>query len=228
MPVFLQDLRYSLRMFRKSPGFALVAVLALAFGIGVNSAIFTLLNAIALRPLPVYNPNEVVTVYQMMQGLRNRNVHGSKAYLSYAEYAAYRDQNHVFTGLAAHASAHLALGGAGARRLTGFIVSCNYFSLLAPSLHIGRGFLPSECGAQGSAPVVVLSHRLWKGQYASDPQILGKTIVLNRGNFTVVGVAPEGFVGASILGARRLGALLRARAVEPGQELLPRRQHELA
>ena len=201
MPVFLQDLRYSLRMFRKSPGFALVAVLALAFGIGVNSAIFTLLNAIALRPLPVYNPGEVVTVYQMMQGLRNRNVHGSKAYLSYAEYAAYRDQNHIFTGLAAHASAHLALGGAGARRLTGFIVSCNYFSLLAPSLHMGRGFLPSECGAQGSAPVVVLSHRLWKGQYASDPQILGKTIVLNRGNFTVVGVAPEGFVGASILGA---------------------------
>ena len=66
---------------------------------------------------------------------------------------------------------------------------------------MGRGFLPSECGAQGSAPVVVLSHRLWKGQYASDPQILGKTIVLNRGNFTVVGVAPEGFVGASILGA---------------------------
>ena len=201
MPVFLQDLRYSLRMFRKSPGFALVAVLALAFGIGVNSAIFTLLNAIALRPLPVYNPGEVVTVYQIMQGLRNRNVHGSKAYFSYAEYAAYRDQNHVFTGLAAHASSHLALGGAGARRLTGFIVSCNYFSLLAPSLHMGRGFLPSECGAQGSAPVVVLSHRLWKGQYASDPQILGKTIVLNRGNFTVVGVAPEGFVGASILGA---------------------------
>ena len=86
-------------MFRKSPGFALVAVLALAFGIGVNSAIFTLLNAIALRPLPVYNPGEVVTVYQMMQGLRDRNVHGSRAYLSYPEYTAYRDQSHVFTGL---------------------------------------------------------------------------------------------------------------------------------
>jgi hypothetical protein len=157
MGVFLQDLRYSLRTFRQSPGFALVAVLALAFGIGVNSAIFTLLNAIALRPLPVHNADEVVTVYQVMQGLRSRNVHGSRAFFSYAEYAAYRDQNHVFSGLAAHASAHLALGGAGSRRLSGFVVSCNYFSLLAPQMHMGRGFFPSECGAQGSAPVVVLA-----------------------------------------------------------------------
>ncbi len=201
MSVFLQDLRYSLRLFRQSPGFALVAVLALAFGIGVNSAIFTLLNAIALRPLPVYKAGEVVTVYQVMQGLRTRNVHGSRTYFSYPEYAAYRDQNHVFTGLAAHASTHLALGGAGARRLTGFVVSCNYFSLLAPALPLGRGFLPSECGAPGSAPVVVLSHALWKGHFAADPQIVGKTIVLNRGNYTIVGVAPEGFSGASLEGA---------------------------
>ena len=201
MSVFLQDLRYSLRLFRQSPGFALVAVLALAFGIGVNSAIFTLLNAIALRPLPVYKAGEVVTVYQVMQGLRDRNVHGSRAFFSYPEYAAYRDQNHVFTGLAAHASTHLALGGAGSRRLSGFVVSCNYFSLLAPTMHIGRGLLPSECGAQGSAPVVVLSYALWKGHFAADPQIVGKSIVLNRGSYTVVGVAPEGFSGASLEGA---------------------------
>src|SRR5258708_15701260 len=103
MPVFLQDLRYSLRMFRKSLGFAVVAVLALAFGIGVNSAIFTLLNAIALKPLPVYRPGDVVTVYQSMEVLRTRNTHGSRAYLSYPEDAAYRDPNHVFSGLAAHA-----------------------------------------------------------------------------------------------------------------------------
>ncbi len=201
MSVFLQDLRYSLRLFRQSPGFALVAVLALAFGIGVNSAIFTLLNAIALRPLPVYKAGEVVTVYQVMQGLRNRNVHGSRAFFSYPEYAAYRDQNHVFSGLAAHSSTHLALGGTGSRRLSGFVVSCNYFSLLAPTIHIGRGFLPSECGAQGSTPVVVLSYALWKGHFAADPQIVGKSIVLNRGSYTVVGVAPEGFSGASLEGA---------------------------
>ena len=81
------------------------------------------------------------------------------------------------------------------------MVSCNYFSLLAPPLRMGRGFLPSECGAPGSAPVVVLSHALWKGHFAADPQIIGKSIVLNRGSYTVVGVAPEGFSGASIIGA---------------------------
>ena len=201
MGVFLQDVRYSLRLFGKAPGFALVAVLALAFGIGANSAIFTLLNAIALRPLPVRDAGEVVTVYQTMQGLRSRNIHGSRAFLSYAEYAAYRDQNHVFSGLAAHSSAHLTLGGQGARPVSGFVVSCNYFSVLSPTLAMGRGFGPEECGAPGSAPVVVISHRLWKGHYAGDPQILGKTIVLNRGSYTVVGVAPEGFNGASIIGS---------------------------
>src|SRR6185369_7604988 len=78
---------------------------------------------------------------------------------------------------------------------------CNYFSVLASPFPLGRGFLAEECGAPGSSPVVVLSHRLWKGHYASDPQIIGKTIVLNRSTFTVVGVAPEGFIGASIRSA---------------------------
>ena len=79
MHVFLQDLRYSLRLFRKSPGFAFVAVLALAFGIGMNTAIFTLLNAIALRPVPVRDSGDVVTVYQTIKGNRQRNVHGARA-----------------------------------------------------------------------------------------------------------------------------------------------------
>src|SRR6187551_2872302 len=102
MRVFLQDLRYSLRLFRKAPGFALVAVLALAFGIGMNTAIFTLLNAIALRPVPVRDSSDVVTVYQAIKGNRQRNIHGSSAFLSYPEYAAYRDGSHAFEGLAAY------------------------------------------------------------------------------------------------------------------------------
>src|SRR4051794_19705520 len=103
MAALIQDIRYSLRMFRKNPGFAVVAVLALAFGIGVNSAIFTLLNAIVLRPLPVKNGGEVVTVYQTMTGLKSRTTQGSRSYLSYPEYVAYRDQSHTFSGLAAYA-----------------------------------------------------------------------------------------------------------------------------
>ena len=138
---------------------------------------------------------------RLCKACASRNVHGSRVFLSYAEYAAYRDQNHVFTGLAAHSAVHLTLGGQGARPLSGFVVSCNYFSVLSPALAMGRGFQREECGAPGSAPVVVISHGLWKGHFAGDPQILGKTIVLNRGNYTVVGVAPEGFRGASFIGS---------------------------
>src|SRR5258708_2929494 len=83
---FLTDLRYAVRMLWKSPGFTAGAVLALAFGIGVNSAIFTLLNAIVLRPLPLRDAGEVVTMYQTMRGLKNRNVHGSKSYFSYGDW----------------------------------------------------------------------------------------------------------------------------------------------
>ena len=201
MAALIQDVRYSLRMFRKNPGFAVVAVLALAFGIGVNSAIFTLLNAIVLRPLPVKNAGEVVTVYQMMTGLKSRNVHGSRAYLSYPEYTAYRDQSHVFSGLTAYAVAELTLGGPAPRHLIGQVATCNYFSTLTGPLALGRGFLPEECPAPGAGPVVVLSHRFWNRQFAGDPGVLGKTIVLNRNTFTIVGVAPEGFSGASMLGA---------------------------
>src|SRR5882724_4593354 len=110
MGAFFQDLGYSVRMFRKSPGFVAVAVLALAFGIGINSAIFTLLNGLALRPLPVKDSSQVATVYQKIRDTRNRNVHGSNVYLSYPEYQAYRDQNHAFSGMAAYATVFLTLG----------------------------------------------------------------------------------------------------------------------
>jgi predicted permease len=201
MDAVLQNLRYSIRTFRKAPGFAVVAVLAVAFGIGVNSAIFTLLNGLALRPLPVKNPSEVVTVYQTIRGLKSRYTHGSRAYLSYPEYKAYRDQNHVFSGLAAYALARVTLGGPEARTVQGQLVSCNYFPALTGSLTMGRGFLPEECGAPGGNPVVVLSRAFWQGQFGGDPQILGKTVVLNRGTFTVVGVGPEGFSGGSVIAA---------------------------
>src|SRR5882757_3263583 len=133
MDALLQDLRYSIRMFRKDPGFTVVAVLAVAFGIGVNSAIFTLLNGLALRPLPVRNSSEVVTVYQATRG-PSRNVHGLRSYLSYPEYKAYRDQNHVFAGLAAYALAQVTLGGPEPRIVAGQLVSCNYFSTLTGPL----------------------------------------------------------------------------------------------
>src|SRR5262245_6174100 len=114
---FLSDLRYSLRTLRKSPGFVIVAVLAVAFGIGVNSAIFTLVNAIALRPLPVKDSGDVVTVYQNVRGAKRDISRGDSSYFSFSDYTAYRDQNTVFSDLAAYAQVDLTLGGQGARPL---------------------------------------------------------------------------------------------------------------
>src|SRR5262245_25064526 len=111
MSHFLLDLRHSLRMIRRAPGFAVVAVLAIAFGIAVNSAVFTFINAIVFRPLPVDGASNVVTVYQRMAGRQSRNTHGDSSYFSYPEYEAYRNQNSVFSGVAAYSSEVLTIGG---------------------------------------------------------------------------------------------------------------------
>ena len=214
---FLSDVRYALRVLGKSPGFAAVAVLALAFGIGVNSAIFTLLNAIALRPLPIRDAREVLTMYQRMEGLKNRNVHGSKSYFSYPEYLAYRDQNQVFSGLAAYAVANLTLAGTEARAVQGHLATCNYFEVLTGPLAMGRGFLSEDCAARGRNPVVVLSHAFWQRQFNSDPQILGRTLLLNRTWFTVVGVAPRGYAGSSLFTADMWAPLTMVDAWKPGK-----------
>src|SRR5215831_4599763 len=154
--IFL-DLRQSLRVLLKSPGFVIVAVLALGFGIAINSAVFTLLNAIALRPLPVHDSGSVVTMYQSMQGLRERHVHGDQSLFSLPEYMAFRDQNNVFTGLAAYANAQLTLGGSEVRQLSGDLVTCNYFDAITQGLMLGRGFRPDECIAPGASATVVIS-----------------------------------------------------------------------
>jgi predicted permease len=199
MTNILLDLRQSLRMLLKSPGFVVVAVLALGFGIAINSSVFTLLNAIALRPLPVHDSGSVVTIYQSMQGLRERNVRGDQSLFSLQEYTAFRDQNDVFTGLAAYSNAPLTLGGSKARQLSGDLVTCNYFDAIALGLTLGRGFRPDECVAPGASAVVVISQRLWQRQFGADPQILEKPIVLNGRSFTIVGVGPAGFTGASLM-----------------------------
>src|SRR5262245_59746909 len=197
----IRDLHYNLRVLRKSPGFVVVAVLAIAFGTGVNAAVFTLLNAIALRPLPVRNAGEVVTVYQSVQQWGQRNVHGDDSFFSYPEYVSYRDSTDAFSGLAVYASAGLTLGVTEPREINGDLVSCNYFEVLTGELSLGRGFRADECGAPGGSPVTVMSRRLWQTQFGGDAQILGKSIVVNGTRFTVVGVAPDGFNGASLLSA---------------------------
>jgi predicted permease len=195
---FWQDVRFSARALRKSPSFSIVAVLALAFGIGANTGIFTILNALALRPLPVADAGRVVGVYQSYRGNTGRNVNGSISYFSYPEYLNYRDHNHVFSGVAVSANASASLGGAEARRIEGQIVSCNYFTVLGRIPVLGREFRDDECSKPDAAPVAILSHDFWTTHFRADPHALGSSIVLNRRAFTVVGIAPPGFAGTFV------------------------------
>jgi macrolide transport system ATP-binding/permease protein len=215
-----QDVRYSMRTLSKHPSFAIVAVLALALGIGVNTGIFTLLNAIALRPLPVADSGRVVSVYQSFRGSKSRNVNGSSSFFSYPEYLDYRDHNDVFAGLAATAAARPSMGGADAKRLEAQVVSCNYFSVLGRAPALGREFSKEECAAPDNAPVLILSNAFWNSQFHGDPNVIGTTVLLNRRAFTVIGVAPAGFDGTSILPASFWAPVAMQNTLIPGDKML--------
>ena len=215
-----QDVRYSIRTLRKHPSFAIVAVLALALGIGVNTGIFTILNAIALRPLPVADAGKVVAVYQSFRGKVNRNANGSISYFSYPEYQDYRDHNDVFSGLAVSATARPSMGGADARRIEGQIVSCNYFTVLGRTPVLGREFSKDECAAPDASPVVILSNAFWNSQFHGDPQVVGSVIQLNRRAFTVIGIAPAGFDGTSMLPASFWAPVVMQSTLIPGSKML--------
>jgi predicted permease len=215
-----QDVRYSIRTLRKHPSFAIVAILALALGIGVNTGIFTILNAIALRPLPVADAGKVVSVYQSFRGKTNRNVNGSGAYFSYPEYLDYRDHNDVFSGLAVSAIARPSMGGGDAKRLEGQVVSCNYFGVLGRLPALGREFSADECNTPDNAPVLVLSNTFWNSQFHGDPKAIGSVVQLNRRAFTIIGVAPAGFDGTSILPASFWAPLAMQYTLIPGDKML--------
>jgi len=195
----LHDLRYAARMLRKSPGFTLVAILTLALGIGVNTTLFTAFDAVALKPLPVKNPGNVVRMERWFAS----GSQGNGQYLfSYPEYLDYRDHNRVFSSFVAASWLFTALAempgesaATPAGKLTGQLVSENYFSDLGVNAMLGRTFLQEENRTPGKHPVVVLSYPFWRVQCNRNPQILGKTIRLNDTNFTVIGVTDEQFIG---------------------------------
>jgi predicted permease len=217
---FWQDVRYSIRTLRKSPSFAMVAIVALALGIGVNTGIFTILNAVALRPLPVANATKVVAIYQSFRGAISRNVSGSPSFFSYPEYLNYRDNNHVFEGLAASAYAPASVGGADPRRIEGQIVSCNYFTVLGRTPALGREFSADECAHPDASPVAILSNAFWVAQFHADPSIVGSTILLNRRAFTIIGVAPAGFDGTGVVSNSYWAPLAMQSTLIPGSALL--------
>jgi putative ABC transport system permease protein len=182
-----QDLRFGARMLLKHKGLTLIAALTLSLGIGANTAIFSLANALLLRSLPVPQPERIVHV--------SRD-DGMGEPLSYPDFVALRARNEVLSGLAAAHFAELSFGnGSRSEMLRGELVSSDYFDVLGVRPALGRGFLPEEERAPGAHPVVILSHGIWQSRFSGDPQIAGRTITLNRKTYTVIGVAPEGFSG---------------------------------
>lgn len=196
MQILLQDIRYGLRMLGRNPGFTAVAVLAIALGVGVNAGIFSVLNAVGLRMLPVPSAEQIVSIDQIFHGKYKRNVHGEPTLFSYSEYQEYRASNHVFSGLIAYDPfLNATLAGGRARQLYGQLASCNYFDALNEHPSLGRGFVEDDCAASGAGTVVVLSDQLWQGAFGADRTLIGKRVVLNRTAFTVIGIAPPGFGG---------------------------------
>jgi predicted permease len=204
MSTFLQDLRYGTRMLARTPGFTAVAALSLALGIGANTTIFTLINAVLLNPLPLKDPSLLMSVFTTDQ--RNRGGFNNFLETSPLNYRDYRDKNEVFSGLAAHQFLPLNIsGGTGApQQVFGEIVSGNYFDVLGATPLYGRGFRPDEDRTPGSKLVAVLGYGEWQTRFGGDPSIVGRTITLNGNAFTVVGVMPKGFKGTNAIGAPAL------------------------
>ena len=185
-----QDLHYGLRMVRRSPGFAAVAVLTLALGIGANTAIFSVVNAVILRPLPFQHPERLVRVLSV----RLRDKAGEDA--SYPDFLDWRSQNHVFDRMGVFRTEGFTLTGRGqAVHLQGSIVSAEMFALLGVKPLLGRTFLPEEDkpGTTNGGDAVILSHRLWRERFGAEPGVVGQAIQLDNKSSTIVGVMPDGF-----------------------------------
>ena len=201
METLLQDVRYGIRMLAKSPGFTAVAVLTLALGIGANTAIFTLVNALLLKTLPVKAPHALVVVGDPSQVYFRWSGTPSTDVFSYPLYKEFRDKNNVFIGLAAAGFEDgIAVDGGAAgdtsdQAVNGRLVSGNYFSVLGVDAAGGRVLTESDDSESNANPVVVLSYAYWKRRFASSAEILNKAIRLNGSPFTVVGIAQEKFHG---------------------------------
>src|SRR5215212_11132944 len=223
MHTLLQDLRYGLRVLLKSPAFTLVAIISLGLGIGLNTAIFSIVNALLIRPLPVIKQQDRLVWL--------------RAPISYPDYLDYRNQAQSFDGMSAlTGSAEFSLTqGSEPELIKGEYVTENYFDLLGVGALMGRVFIDADA----QTPVVVLGEHLWRTRFASDPTIVGRQISLNRFGFTVIGVMPENFIGTEVGLNRELWLPLSmqpvlnppavARAMDPGSNRFTNRDsHWLA
>src|ERR1700740_1515285 len=188
-----RDVRYALRQLRKSPGFTFTATAMLAVAICANSTVFSWIDGTMLRPIP--GARDTGELVSLQRGERNFS---PTPPFSYIDYSDLREQNHTFAGILAYHHDWITLtGGAQPERVYIANVSANYFDVLGIKPMLGRFFLPEEETRPEAVPSVVLSYSPWKTRYAEDPAIVGKSIEIARHPVTVIGVAPEGFVGAA-------------------------------
>lgn len=188
-----QDLRYGLRLIRKNPGFSAVVVLTLAVGIGANTAIFSVVNAVMLRSLPFKDPDRLVRLNES-----NPERGWPTFSVSHPNFLDWRDQNQTFAAMAATTGASVNLGTAGEVEVVrGSAVTVDFLTVLGTSPLMGRNFLPEEDKPGGNTRVVMLTYGSWQKRFGGDPELVGKTVTLNDNIFTIVGVLPESFAWAS-------------------------------
>jgi putative ABC transport system permease protein len=186
MSATVQDLKFALRMLAKSPGFTLVAVLTLALGIGANTAIFSIVNAVLLRPLPFQDSSQLVLLRETYKGVGNVSV-------SYPNFLDWRQQSHSFSAMAVVNNVAFNLSGvAQPENIGGYAVSPNFLALVGVRPVLGRDFLPAE-EKPGTAPVILLSYQLWQSHLGGDPAVIGRSITLDGRSFSIVGILPPAF-----------------------------------
>ena len=219
MENLLQDIRFALRSFVKNPGFAAIAIITLALGIGANTAIFTILDSVLLRTLPIPNPRQLVILTDPDDhGMSTGSQDGDRSLLAYSEFEYLRDHNQVFAGIFAADSSLAELqvtipgaasspsdsaASAGAtttvRDSARFrMVSGDYFQTLGVQPIIGHAFGPEVDRARDSFPVAVISHGFWSRRFNRDPQVVGRKIEIEKTSFEIIGVTPPGFFGESV------------------------------
>ena len=195
-----KDIRFGLRMLAKSPGFTAIAVITLALGIGANTAIFSLMNQVLLRELPIQNPQELVILRAPGPVTGHVSSDGdSTESFSYPMYKGLRDRNSVFSGILARYGFSASVASHGQTdRASGEVVSGNYFDVLGVRPAIGRVFTQDDDRVPGAQPVVVLSHSYWTRHFGGDPSVLNKVLLINNVEMTVVGVSQPGFTGVQV------------------------------
>ncbi|HSE39016.1 MAG TPA: ABC transporter permease [Blastocatellia bacterium] len=193
-----QDLRHGIRILLKKKSFTIVAVLSLALGTGANTAIFSLINTVLLRPLPIENPEQLVALNNIAEN------HTFPSF-SYPNYKDFRDRNDVFSGLIGYRFTPLSLSHDGINeRVWGFEITGNYFEVLGVGAALGRTISPDDDRTPGGHPVAVMSYKCWQQRFGRDPNIIGKDVIVNGRSYMVIGVAPEGFYGTEVVSAPEL------------------------